>query len=71
MPTEFLWGGHKKMLKRGTISLSQTMKNMKKCFIWVVIGQPHPWANNPTMTNFNEWLDLNPKGVYSTTKPFA
>jgi hypothetical protein len=32
--------------------LFQTMTNMKKC-------HPHPWANDPTITNFDGWLDHN------------
>jgi hypothetical protein len=32
----------------------------------------HPWgfANDPTMTNFDGWLDLNPQKVYKVKKSY-
>jgi hypothetical protein len=41
------------------------MKNMKKCLILVVFLAPHSWGNDPTMTNFDGWLDHNALKVYT------
>jgi hypothetical protein len=31
--------------------------------IWVAFGPPPQGGNDPTMTNFDGWLDLNPPKV--------
>jgi hypothetical protein len=40
------------------LSVSQTMKNMEKCFIWVGFGPLPQGGEDPTLTNIDGWLDL-------------
>jgi hypothetical protein len=49
---------------KAKIFLNHTIKNMKKCLIWVVFGPP-PRGNDPTLTIFDGWRDLNPPKVYT------
>jgi hypothetical protein len=46
------------------VSLSQTLKNMEKCLIWLVLA-PIPWGNDLTLANFDGWRDLNMKTILS------